>query len=167
MSTDTQQHDHSRAAAGVEVGDVAPDFELRDQHSQPVRLSDYRGKKHVLLVFYPWAFCSLCEGELCGLRDDHADFVNDRSQVLAVSVDSPFALRRWAAEQGYDFPLLSDFWPHGDVARRYGVFDQRAGAALRGTFLVDRDGVVRWKVVHGIPAVRGAGGYREALAALA
>jgi mycoredoxin-dependent peroxiredoxin len=156
----------ARSAAAVAVGASAPDFELRDQHNQPVRLSDFRGKKHVLLVFYPWAFSTICQGELQALEEALADFLNDDTHLLAVSVDSHFALRRWAAEQGFQFPLLSDFWPHGEVARRYGIFDERTGAALRGTFLVDRAGIVRWEVVHGIPEARDLQEYRDALAAL-
>jgi mycoredoxin-dependent peroxiredoxin len=153
--------------AGAQVGGLAPDFELRDQHNQPVRLSDFRGKRHVLLVFYPWAFSSLCHGELTALQDSLGDFVSDDSQLVAVSADSHFSLRRWAADQGFEFPLLSDFWPHGAVAKQYGVFDERTGACLRGTFLIDRDGTVRWRVVRGIPEVRDPQEYRDALAALA
>ncbi len=151
----------------VEAGQEAPDFELRDQHGQLVRLSDYRGTRNVVLVFYPLAFSRVCQGELCALRDEGDVFSNDDTQMLAISVDSSAVLRRWAQDQGYDFPLLADFWPHGEVARRYGVFDDRLGIALRGTFVIDRDGIVRWTTVNAIPDARDNDEVKHALAALA
>ncbi|MBW3619196.1 MAG: peroxiredoxin [Actinobacteria bacterium] len=147
----------------VEVGDAAPDFELKDQTGQPVRLSDYRGKKAVVLVFYPFTFTGVCEGELCSIRDEIDVFQNDDVQTLAVSVDSPFAHRVWAEQQGYQFPLLADFWPHGEVARTYGVFNDQLGCAVRGTFIIDRDGTVTYKVVHGLPDARDQDDYKHAL----
>ncbi|MEX1164891.1 MAG: peroxiredoxin [Nitriliruptor sp.] len=138
----------------VEIGDVAPDFELKDQTGQPVRLSDYRGKKAVVLVFYPLTFTGTCEAELCGIRDSIETFRNDDVETLAVSVDSPPAHQRWATEQGFDFPLLSDFWPHGDVARTYGVFEEKFGVAARATFVIDRDGQVVYTDRNPVPEVR-------------
>ena len=151
----------------IEVGTEAPDFLLRDQHGQEVRLSSFRGVRNVLLVFYPLAFTGTCQGELCSLRDNLNDFVNDAVQTLTVSVDSAPAHRVWAEREGYQFPLLSDFWPHGAVASSYGVFDADLGAAVRGTFVVDRDGVLRWSVVNAIPDARSLEEYRKALAAVA
>jgi peroxiredoxin len=148
----------------VEVGDGAPDFELKDHHGAPVRLSGLRGR-NVVLVFYPLAFSGVCTGELCEIRDE-LPTLGDDVQVLAVSVDSMFALRAWADQEKYQFPLLSDFWPHGGTAQRYGVFDDERGVAKRGTFIIDTEGVVRWKVVNAIPDARDIGEYREALAAL-
>ncbi len=150
----------------VEVGDEAPDFELRDSSGQPVRLSDFRGKRNVTMVFYPFAFSRTCRGELCELRDSIGDYSNDDSELLAISVDSTFTLRAWAADQGYGFPLLADFWPHGAVAQAYGVFDERAGCALRGSFVVDREGIVRYAAVNGISDARDPAEVREVLAAL-
>ncbi|MBA2529458.1 MAG: peroxiredoxin [Euzebyales bacterium] len=150
-----------------EVGDGAPDFELPDQRKRPVRLSDYRGERNVVLVFYPLSFSSVCTSELCGLRDDLGDFANDGAQLLAVSVDSPYVQRAFAEQQGYRFPLLSDFWPHGEVARRYDVFDDERGWARRGTFVIDRDGIVRWRVVTALRDPRDLDAYRRALAAVA
>lgn len=150
----------------VDVGDEAPDFELDDQARQPVRLSSFRGAKNVVLVFYPMSFTPTCQGELCTIRDSIADFSGDDVVTLAVSVDSGPTHRRWADEQGYTFPLLADFWPHGAVASSYGVFDDRLGLALRGTFIIDKAGVVRHKVVHGIPDARDADDYRRVLATL-
>jgi peroxiredoxin len=148
----------------VSVGDVAPEFELRDQHGQPVRLSDFRGKRNVVLVFYPFSFTRVCQGELCELRDDIGDFASDDVALLAVSVDSAAVQRQFAAEQGYEFPVLADFWPHGAVAQAYGVFDDRMGAARRGTFIIDRDGIVRWTTVNELREARNIDDYRKALA---
>jgi peroxiredoxin len=126
----------------VEIGQEAPDFELKDQSGQTVSLSGLRGDKAVALVFYPFTFTRVCQGELCQLRDDLSDFERAGVQVLAVSCDSAFAQKQWAEEQGYTFPVLSDFWPHGAVAKRYGVFNETLGCANRGTFLIDKRGVV-------------------------
>ncbi|MEV5407434.1 peroxiredoxin [Thermopolyspora sp. NPDC052614] len=147
----------------VEVGDVAPDFELRDQHGAPVRLSAHRGGK-VVLVFYPLAFSGICHGELSAIRDEFLPTVGDDVRVFAVSVDSVFALRAWSDQERYTFPLLSDFWPHGGVARAYGVFDDEKGVAKRGTFVIDAEGVVRWKVVNPTSTARDISEYHKALA---
>jgi peroxiredoxin len=151
----------------VEVGDHAPDFELKDQHNTPVKLSGFRGKKNVVLVFYPLAFSGVCSGELCAMRDEFPEASSDDIELLTVSVDSGFAHRAWADAEHYDFALLSDFWPHGEVARSYGVFDEKKGIATRGTFVIDKDGVVRWKVINPIPQARDIADYQKALAALA
>ncbi len=150
----------------VEVGTPAPDVDLKDQHGARVRLSDFRGERHVALVFYPFAFSGICTGELCEIRDNLAEFADRGVQVLAVSCDPVFALRVWAEAEKYEFPLLSDFWPHGAVAQRYGVFNEASGGAVRATFLVDTEGVVRWSIVNGPGQARPLSAYREALAAL-
>ena len=150
----------------VEVGDVAPDFELQDQDRNPVRRSDFRGRKNVVVVFYPLSFTGVCQGELCSIRDSIADFDSDDVQTLAISCDSGPVHAAWAAEQGYTFPLLADFWPHGEVARAYGVLDEGSGLALRGTFIVDRDGRVAYKVVNAIPDARDLEEYKAVLARL-
>jgi mycoredoxin-dependent peroxiredoxin len=150
----------------VEIGQEAPDFELRDQHRQPVRLSDYRGKKAVVVVFLPFAFSRICTDELCGVRDDLGQFANDDVQVLAITCDSPFANAAWAEQQGYTFPVLSDFWPHGATARAYGSFDERVGCPNRGSFLIDRDGRLRWSVVNSIPDARDLADHRRVLATI-
>jgi peroxiredoxin (alkyl hydroperoxide reductase subunit C) len=149
-----------------EVGSPAPDFALTDHEGQEFRLSDLRGHSAVLLVFYPFAFSGTCTGELCALRDDLGTFRTAGVQVVGVSCDPRHALRVWAAQEGYDFPLLSDFWPHGEVARLYDVFFEPAGMATRGTFLVDREGVLRWSVVNGPGEARDLDSYREAVRAL-
>ena len=150
-----------------EVGTEARDFTLKEQNNQEVTLSSFRGERSVLLVFYPFAYSSLCTGELCAVRDDLGYFQNDDVQILAISVDHPFALKSWAENQGFDFPLLSDFWPHGAVARAYGVFNDARGMAVRGTFLVDTSGIVRFAEVNGPGEPRDQSGWRKAVAALA
>jgi peroxiredoxin len=150
----------------VDVGDEAPDFELPDQDRRPVRLSSFRGHKNVVLVFYPLSFTAVCEGELCTIRDAIEDFSGDDVITLAVSTDSTAVHKRWADEQGYTFPLLADFWPHGAVAEQYGVLDERSGLALRGTFIVDKGGRVAYRVVNAIPDARDAREYQRVLASL-
>jgi peroxiredoxin (alkyl hydroperoxide reductase subunit C) len=151
------------ADAGPTTGAPAPDFELKDQHGQLVRLSDFRGSSNVLVVFYPFAFSGVCTGELCELRDDLSAFEDAEVQVVAVSCDPMYALRAWAEQEKYDFPLLSDFWPHGATARAYGVFDDALGRAERGSFLVDREGVLRWSVLNPPGQARDLAAYREAV----
>ncbi|HEX6497871.1 MAG TPA: peroxiredoxin [Micromonosporaceae bacterium] len=150
----------------IEVGAQAPDFVLKDQNNQEVRLSDFRGRKTVLLVFYPLAFTGVCQGELCQVRDNLNDFVNDETQVLTVSVDSVYAHKVWAEREGYQFPLLADFWPHGAVAQAYGVFNEAAGIANRGTFLIDKAGVVRFAEMNLPGEARDQDAWRKALAEL-
>ena len=147
----------------VQIGDQAPDFELKDQTNQPVRLSDYRGKKHVVVVFYPLSFTGVCEGEMCQIRDSIDAFRNDEVETLAISVDAPPTHARWAHEQGFEFPLLSDFWPHGEVARTYGVFDEAIGLALRGTFIVDKAGTVVYTDRNPVPEARDQQAWKSAL----
>jgi peroxiredoxin len=148
----------------IEVGDAAPDFELKDQHGTPVKLSDFKGEKTVVLVFYPLAFSGICTAERGQLVADRAQLGGDDVQVLAVSIDSVFVHRVFAEKEGYEFPLLSDFWPHGDVAKAYGIFNEDMGAAKRGTYIIDKDGVVQWKVENAIPDARDIDEYRKALA---
>jgi peroxiredoxin len=150
-----------------QIGSPAPDFALRDQHGSTVRLSDVAGERGVVLVFYPFAFSGRCTGELCELRDNLDLFEDASVQLVGVSCDPVHAQRAWAEAEKFDFPLLSDFWPHGEVARAYGVFDERIGFAIRGTFLVDTAGVLRWSMVNGPGQARPLSAYREAVAGLA
>ncbi|WP_406642710.1 peroxiredoxin [Amycolatopsis sp. WGS_07] len=147
----------------VEVGSQAPDFTLNDYNKQPVTLSQFKGDKPVLLVFYPFAFSGICTGELCQLRDEFGDYDGKGVQVLGVSVDTPFSLKAWAEVEGYQFPLLSDFWPHGEVAQKYGVFNDQAGLAVRGTFLIDKEGVVRFAEVNAPGEARDQAGWKKAV----
>ena len=152
---------------GLELGSTAPDFTLRDQFGQDVSLSAYRGEKAVAIVFYPYAFSGVCTGEMAGLRHRLAELMTFGSEVLAVSCDPVYSLRAFADADGLNFSLLSDFWPHGEVATAYGVFDESRGFALRGSFLVDAEGVLRWSVVNPPGKARDFEAYRAALAELA
>jgi peroxiredoxin (alkyl hydroperoxide reductase subunit C) len=148
------------------VGTAAPDFTLRDQNQQRVTLSDYRGEKSVLLVFFPLAFTGICQGELDRLRDHLPDFENDDRAVLAISVGAPPTHKIWATGSGFTFPVLSDFWPHGEVSQAYGVFNDVAGVSNRGTFVVDRSGTIRFAEMKQPGEVRDQRLWTEALAAL-
>ena len=150
----------------LSVGADAPDFTLKDQNNQEVSLADFRGRKAVLLVFYPLAFTGTCQGELTEVRDNLELYANDQVQVLTVSVDSPYSHKVWADREGFEFPLLSDFWPHGAVAQSYGVFFEAAGIANRGTFVIDPAGVIRFAEMIGPGESRDQAGWRKALAAL-
>jgi peroxiredoxin (alkyl hydroperoxide reductase subunit C) len=150
----------------LQPGATAPDFTLKDQNNQEVRLADFRGRKAVLLVFYPLAFSGTCQGELTEVSSRLPDYQNEAVQVLTVSVDSTWAHRIWADREKFEFPLLADFWPHGAVARSYGVFNDVAGFANRGTFLIDRDGVIRFAEMLGPGESRDQEAWRGALAEL-
>lgn len=150
----------------VEVGSAAPDFTLNDYNREKVSLASFRGEKNVLLVFYPFAFSGICTGELCQVRDEISEYQNDDVQVIGISVDTPFSLKAWADQQGYTFPLLSDFWPHGEVAKAYGVFNEGGGLANRGTFLIDKAGVVRFAEVNQPGEARNQDAWKKAIAAL-
>jgi peroxiredoxin len=151
----------------IEIGQPAPDFSVPDQDGNVVSLADFRGDKAVALVFYPFTFTGVCEGELCRLRDDYQQFEDAGVQVLAISCNAKHAQKRWADEQGYTFPVLSDFWPHGAVAQAYGVFNDTLGCANRGTFVIDKDGTVV-DVIESpdLGTARDAARYDEALAKL-
>ena len=153
------------AGEPLRVGDLVPDLTLPDTHGTPVTLSELRGEP-VVLVFVPFAFSCICTDELCELRDNLATFDDAGVRLLAVSCDPMFTLRAWAEREEYQFDLLSDFWPHGAAARAFGVFDESTGHALRGSFLVDADGVLRWSVVNPRGTARPLAAYREALATL-
>ena len=150
----------------LSVGDVAPEFSLPDQDRQVVSLADLRGTP-VLLVFYPFAFSRICTGELCQLRDELATYTDAGVRVLAVSTDPAPTLKAWREQEGFDFALLSDFWPHGAVAQAYGVFNDKAGMALRGTFLVDAEGKIAFAEVNQPGDAREQSGWKDAVAQLA
>lgn len=132
--------------SGLQIGGPAPDFTLRDQFGQDVSLSGYRGSKAVLILFFPFAFSGVCTGEMAGVRDRLEEFLTFDTEAIAISCDPVYALRQFADEDGLNFPLLSDFWPHGAVATAYDVFDERSGAARRSSYVIDREGIVRWSV---------------------
>jgi mycoredoxin-dependent peroxiredoxin len=147
----------------IAVGQQAPDFTLKDQFGQEISLAQLRADKPVLLVFYPFAFSGICTGELCSVRDDLGRFQNDKVTTVAISCDPMFTLKAFADAEKYDFPLLSDFWPHGQVAQSYGVFNDENGMAIRGTFLVGQDGNVAWSLVNGPGDARDLASFEAAL----
>jgi peroxiredoxin len=150
----------------LSLGTPAPEFTLNDQFGAPVSLADFKGKKNVVLLFIPFSFTGTCTGELCAMRDDLSAFENDDVQLLAVSCDSMFTQKIFAEKEGYTFPLLSDFWPHGAIAKAYGIFDEARGCAIRGTFIIDKEGILRWQVVNAIGDARNIADYKAALATL-
>jgi peroxiredoxin len=156
-------------AGPLAVGTEAPDFTLRDQNNEEVTLSAFRSgdsPKAVLIIFYPLAFTGICTGELCRVRDELPTFQNDDVQVLTISVDSPYSHKIFSEREKYDFPLLSDFWPHGGVAQAFGVFNSEAGIANRGTFLIDKTGVIRFAEMNGPGEGRDPAAWEAAIAAL-
>ena len=150
----------------ISVGDVAPDFSLPDQDKQVVSLAELRGTP-VLLVFYPFAFSGICTGELCQLRDELSTYTDAGVKVLAISTDPVFSLKAFREKEGFDFALLSDFWPHGATAQAYGVFNEKAGMALRGTFLVDPEGKIAFAEVNQPGDPRAQTGWKDAVGQLA
>jgi peroxiredoxin len=151
----------------VEIGQEAPDFTLKSQTGEEVTLSQFRGTKAVVLVFIPFAFTGVCQGELCAIRDDFSPFESAGAQVLAISTDTAPTLKQWAEQQGWTFPTLSDFWPHGEVAKLFGAFNEDLGCANRVTVVIDRDGkVVDRFQSGGLGEARPADRYEEAMAKL-
>ncbi|MDX2973029.1 peroxiredoxin [Kribbella solani] len=147
------------------AGSRAPDFTTRNQYGEQVRLSDFAGHRDVVLVFYPYAFSQVCTSELAALRD-RPDLLS-RAEFLAISCDPMFTLRAYADREDLGFSLLTDFWPHGAIATSYGVFEPEQGCATRGTFVIDRAGLIRWSVHNQLPDARNPDDYAEALANLA
>ncbi|GHD39538.1 peroxiredoxin [Mycetocola manganoxydans] len=150
----------------LEIGAPAPEFTLPNQFGEDVDLRGFRGKRSVALVFFPLAFSGRCTSELCELRDNLKLFADAGVELIGISVDSKFALRAWAEQEGYDFALLADFWPHGEVSSDYGVFLPENGFANRATFLIDIDGIVRARFITAPGEVRPLAAYRAALADL-
>ena len=147
------------------VGQPLPAFSARNQHGEQVSLADLADTP-VAIVFYPWAFSGICRGELAALRDSRADLDALGLRVLGVSCDAMFSLRAYADADRIEFDLLSDHWPHGAIARAFGIFDERAGCALRGSFLADRRAVISWRQVNGIGEARDLGDLIAAAQAL-
>lgn len=151
----------------LDVGDAAPDFTLSDTEGNQITLSSYRDKQSVTLVFIPFAFTGVCKGELCELRDNLATFNDADNQVLAITCDRAPSLAEWKRQEGFNFPLLSDGWPHGEVAKAYGCFNEDLGCAERLTVVVDRDGRIAEKFASGgLGEARPLSNYTEALAKL-
>lgn len=150
----------------LSVGSAAPDFTLKDQNNQAVSLTAFRGDRDVVLVFFPLAFTGICQRELDEIRDHIGDFVNDETATLTISVGPSPVHKVWATQRGYLFPVLSDFWPHGAVSQAYGVFNDATGFSNRGTFVVDRSGLVRFAECKEPGEARDQAAWTRALAAL-
>jgi peroxiredoxin (alkyl hydroperoxide reductase subunit C) len=150
----------------IRPGEQAPDFTLLDQNREEFTLAELRGRRAVLIVFYPFAFTGICTGELNRIRDDLPSFQNDAVETVTISCDSVYSQKVFSLREGFEFPLLADFWPHGEVARRYGVFNETGGYADRGTFLVDREGVVRFTERNSIGDGRDADDWITAIKSL-
>jgi len=148
------------------IGDLAPDFTLPNQFGEDVTLSQFRGVKPVVLVFYPLSFSGICTGELCEIRDNFARFESNEVELLAISVDSKYVQKVFAEHEGYKFSVLADFWPHGQVAKDYGVFLEEHGISNRATFVIDKDGVLFSKFVTAPGQARSLDEYDRALATL-
>jgi len=148
------------------IGDLAPDFTLPNQFGEDVTLSQFRGQKPVVLVFYPLSFSGICTGELCEIRDNFARFESSEVELLAISVDSKYVQKVFAEHEGYKFSVLADFWPHGGVAKDYGVFLEEHGISNRATFVIDKEGVLVAKFVTAPGQARSLDEYDRALATL-
>lgn len=151
----------------LENDTLAPDFELQNQFGEPITLSDYRDLRPVTLVFVPMAFSNTCTSEVCSLRDNFESFKQHDNELLVVSVDTKFTLRAWAEADNLDFNLLSDFWPHGEVAKQYGVFLKDRGVANRATFWINKDGTIKDSYITSISEAREFEPYEHAMDALA
>lgn len=155
----------SPSPSPVPIGSPAPDFTLPDHHGAEYSLTAHRTRTNhpTLLVFYPYAFSRICGGELRELQSALPDLEHHNTTLLTISCDPMYALRVYAEQEAFAFPLLSDFWPHGAIARAYGVFDETKGCARRGSFLIDQEGIVRWSIVNPIHEARPLTTYLSAL----
>ena len=132
----------------VGTGEQAPEFDLEEAYDKPrLRLRDFHGKRNVLLVFHPFAFTAVCREEALDLQANLESFHHAETDVIFVSCDPSAARQAWKQELGATYAFASDFWQHGATARAYGVFNAETGAPLRGTFLIDKDGIVIWSLV--------------------
>jgi peroxiredoxin len=147
----------------ISVGDKAPEFSLINQHGEEVSLASFRGLKPVVLVFFPFAFSNTCSQELCELRDNISMFDDPNVELLAISVDSKFVQAKFASQEGYQFSVLADFWPHGMVAQEYGVFLDKSGHAGRATFVIGKNGDVLARFMVPVGEARNFSDYKKAL----
>jgi len=148
------------------IGDQVPNFSLVNQYGETVSLVDFRGKKNVVVVFYPLSFSGICTGELCELRDNFSQFERSDVELLAISVDSKFVQKQFAEHEGYKFSVLADFWPHGAVAKQFGVFIEDSGIANRATFVINKEGELVSKFITAPGQARSLDEYSKALASL-
>ena len=137
-----------------QIGDPAPEFDLHIARGERVRLSDFRGRSNVLLVFHPYAWTAVCTEEALDLQANLGSFRDAETELVFVSCDTPAARQAWKESLGAEFTFASDFWSHGAAARAYGVFDEESGASVRGTFLIDKTGTVIWSLVNDVGVKR-------------
>ena len=149
----------------VEQGDQAPAFDLVAGKDERVTLEQFRGRRNVLLVFHPFAFSGICMAEAKELQESIDRFRDSETEVIFVSCDPISARLAWKEQLGADYTFASDFWPHGAAAMAYGVFDETVGASRRGTFLIDKEGIVKWAKVNAASEQR-EGLAEESLAAV-
>jgi peroxiredoxin len=136
----------------LKPGDQAPDFELRSHRGGTVKLSDFRGRKNVVLAFHPLAFTPVCANQMSAYESDLKRFESADTAVLGISIDPQPSKTAWAKSLGtISFDLLSDSYPHGEVAAKYGVFRDKEGFSERAVFLIDKQGRIRWSRVYNIP----------------
>lgn len=136
------------------VGDPAPDFTLKDQDGVAVTLSSFKGKKKVLLSFHPLAWTGVCEIQMRSLENKHKALSELNTVALGISVDAQPSKKEWADYLDIEeTPLLADFWPHGDVAKKYGIFLDHAGISGRVNILVDEQGTIAFIRVYDIPEI--------------
>jgi peroxiredoxin len=144
----------------IQVGANAPDFELPSNEledgrpGKKIKLSDFRGKKNVVLAFYPLDFSPTCSSENLCFREDFSAFEKAGAQVLGISVDSAWAHMAFAKQMGLTYPLLADFQPRGAVASLYGLYLADKGITARATVIVKKDGKVAWVKEEEIPQAR-------------
>lgn len=138
----------------LQIGDQAPEFDLHVAHGERVRLSDFRGRSNVLLVFHPYAWTAVCTEEALDLQENLESFKSAETELVFVSCDTSAARQAWKESLGAEFTFASDFWSHGAAAKAYGVFDESSGASVRGTFLIDKDGAVIWSLVNDVATKR-------------
>ena len=151
----------------LQAGDEAPDFELRSHRGGTVKLSDFKGRQNVVLAFHPLAFTPVCANQMCAYESDLQQFQSAETAVLGISIDPQPAKTAWAKELGVSgFDLLSDNYPYGDVARKYGVFREKDGISERAVFVIDKNGKIAWSKVYDIPQQPGNGELFTALAQL-
>lgn len=134
----------------LQIGDQAPGFDLEVTQYERVRLSDFLGRSNVLLVFHPWAWTPVCTEEALDLQANLESFRSAETEVVFVSCDSSAARQAWKRELGAEFTFASDFWSHGAAAQAYEVFNDATGTAVRGTFLIDKQGIVIWSLVNDV-----------------
>jgi peroxiredoxin len=135
------------------VGAAAPEFTLKDQNQKDVKLSDYKGKKNVVLVFYPLDWSPTCTQEHVCLVNDMKKFEQLDAQVMGLSVDSVWSHKAYADKMGIHYPLLADFNPRGAVAAKYGVYLEDKGITGRAISIIDRNGKLAWHKNYDIPVV--------------